>query len=371
MKVLVVGDFCPKERVAELFNKSEFGSVLNEICPLISRHDYTIVNFECPVATDNDAPIKKVGPNLSCSEKAIDALLYAGFNCVTLANNHFLDYGQDGVRHTLEGLEIRGLEHVGGGRNIEEASKILYRSIGEETLAIINVCEHEFSIASRDTAGSNPLNPIRQYYDIVEAKKRANYVILIVHGGHELFQLPSNRMVETYKFFIDSGADAVINHHQHCYSGFEIYKEKPIFYGLGNFCFDNKNHRDDIWNYGYMVSLDFSVSPIHYELYPYRQCGDYPSIELLPPSDMKENLDKLNQIISNHDLLDEEIDHYYQSCNTYFSDIFEPFFNKHYLIAKHLGYLPSLVGDKRKLSAIDHILCESHRDKLLWWLTKK
>lgn len=43
-------------------------------------------------------------------------------------------------------------------------------------------------------------------------------------------------MQEIYRFFVDIGADAVINHHQHCYSGYEVYKEKPIFYGLGNFC---------------------------------------------------------------------------------------------------------------------------------------
>jgi poly-gamma-glutamate synthesis protein (capsule biosynthesis protein) len=45
-------------------------------------------------------------------------------------------------------------------------------------------------------------------------------------------------MVETYRFFIEAGADAVVNHHQHCICGYEVYKGKPIFYGLGNFCFD-------------------------------------------------------------------------------------------------------------------------------------
>lgn len=52
-----------------------------------------------------------------------------------------------------------------------------------------------------------------------------------MHGGHEHYQLPSLRMQETYRFFIDAGADVVVNHHQHCFSGYEIYNNKYIFMG--------------------------------------------------------------------------------------------------------------------------------------------
>ena len=87
----------------------------------------------------------------------------------------------------------------------------------------------------------NPLLPIQQFYKIQEAKENADYVLVIVHGGIEHYQLPTSRMIETYRFFIDAGADAVVNHHQHCYSGYERYKSKPIIYGLGNLLFDNPN----------------------------------------------------------------------------------------------------------------------------------
>ena len=97
----------------------------------------------------------------------------------------------------------------------------MYKRKDGETLAIINCCEHEFSIADDDSAGANPLNPIQQYYKIKEARLNADYVLVIVHGGHEMYQLPSLRMVDTYRFFIDAGADAVVNHHQHCFSGYE------------------------------------------------------------------------------------------------------------------------------------------------------
>ena len=204
-------------------------------------------------------PIKRVSPNLSSSPKGIEAIKYAGFDIATLANNHILDFGDQGLMDTVNLCSQYNIDTVGVGKNLEDASKILYKRKDGETLAIINCCEHEFSIAGDDTAGANPLDPIQQYYKIKEAKQSADYVLVIVHGGHEMYQLPSLRMVDTYRFFIEGGADAVINHHQHCFSGYEFYKGKPIVYGLGNFCFDS-SYRNSIWNEGYLAAIDFQVA---------------------------------------------------------------------------------------------------------------
>ena len=70
-------------------------------------------------------------------------------------------------------------------------------------------------------------------------------------------------MMETYRFFIEVGADAVVNHHQHCFSGYEIYKNKPIFYGLGNFSFDGIGSGDR-WSSGYIVTLNFSGTEVEF-----------------------------------------------------------------------------------------------------------
>ncbi|MCS2815130.1 CapA family protein [Bacteroides ovatus] len=159
--------------------------------------------------------------------------------------------------------------------------RILYIESEGRKLAIINCCENEFSVATESTAGSNPLLPIQQFYKIQEAKENADYVLVIVHGGIEHYQLPTSRMIETYRFFIDAGADAVVNHHQHCYSGYERYKSKPIIYGLGNLLFDNPNCRNGIWNDGYMVELNFEAEEIEFSLHPYTQCNEEPTIRLM------------------------------------------------------------------------------------------
>lgn len=371
MRVLIAGDFCPKDRVASMLEKRDFASVLGDVKDIVSKADYSFVNFECPVVTGNAKPIEKLGPNLKCSEKGLEAIRWAGFNCVTLANNHFYDYGDKGVTETLDTCERLGIDYVGGGRNIKEAVHILNKNIGNQTLAIINCCEHEFSIATESTGGANPLNPVQQYYAIKEAKKEADRVLVIVHGGHEHFQLPSPRMVETYRFFIDAGADAVVNHHQHCYSGYEVYNGKPIFYGIGNFCFDNPQKHNGFWTEGYAITIDLTPENPSFILHPYIQCADDARVKLLPKNSFDNKIGELNNsIVSPNELLDK-VNQYYAEFTKSYSDFFEPFRNRFYISAKHRGWLPSFVKKRNTLLYRNHILCESHRDKLSYWLIHK
>lgn len=192
-------------------------------------------------------------------------------------------------------------------------------------MAVINCCEHEFSIANENSPGANPLNPIRQFYSITTARKKADFVLVVVHGGHELFQLPSLRMQETYQFFIDAGADAVVNHHQHCYSGYEIYKEKPIFYGIGNFGFDITPKRVyTSWNYGYLVELEFGIT-IKHKIYPYCQYSEKPTIELLDNHSFDNYLNELNSIITNDEKLYAKTSEYYLQCENFEHSLLEPY----------------------------------------------
>lgn len=370
MRIIIAGDFCPQNRVAELINKGDFQAVFGETKDILSKADYSIVNFECPVVTGDGKPIEKNGPNLCCTPKGVEAIKWAGFDCVTLANNHFLDYGKEGVKGTIEALDAQGVDYVGGGMNIDEASRVLIKEIAGQRLAIVNCCENEFSIATEKTAGSNPINPVHQYYAIKEARTKVDRVLVIVHGGHEHFQLPSSRMKETYRFFIDAGADAVVNHHQHCFSGYEVYQGKPIFYGLGNFCFDHSVKKEGTWTEGYAVSIEFSLDVPSFSIIPYRQCGETPEVKLLPENTYKERIDILNATIADPGALQSAVEAYYASCVDQYSSILEPIRNRFYLGAKRRGWLPSLISKKRKLIAANFIICEAHRDKLMHYLSK-
>lgn len=371
MKIIIAGDFCPQNRVTNLIENNDFQSVFGRIQDILSKADYSIVNLECPIVNCSEKPILKQGPNLQCSPKGIEAIKWAGFNCVTLANNHFYDYGYRGVICTLETCKQFGIDTVGGGVNIHDASNILFKRIGDSTLAIINCCEHEFSIASIKRGGSNPLNPVRQFYSIQQAKEMSDYVVVIVHGGHEHWQLPSPRMQETYRFFIDAGADAVVNHHQHCYSGYEVYNGKPIFYGLGNFCFDRKGNWGSKWHDGLLLLLSFEDDKVSYEIYPYHQCLEKPTVELLEMGAFDDKLSEINSIISDDKRLAEETGKYYETTEDKMSEVFEPCFSRYYLAGKRRGWFPSLISRKRKLLAENLICCESHRDKMIYYFEHK
>ncbi len=371
MRILIAGDFCPQNRVSQQIDKGDYEPVLGQVREVTARADYSIVNFECPVTKGGEQPIVKQGPNLQCSSKGIEAAKWAGFDCVTLANNHFRDYGDKGVKNTLEKCREARIDTVGGGADIKEASAILYKQIGDKTLAIINCCEHEFSIATDTHGGANPLNPVQQYYTIKEARGKADYVLVIVHGGHEHWQLPSPRMKETYSFFIDAGADAVVNHHQHCYSGYEMYREKPIFYGLGNFCFDRPGNWGEKWHDGLLLMLSFEKDQVSYEIIPFNQCTEKPSVEILEKGAYDIPIIELNTIIRDKKRLAEETERYYASAEDKMSEVFEPCNGRYYLAGKRRGWLPSLISKKRKLLAENFICCESHRDKMIYYLEHK
>ena len=375
MRVLVAGDYCPQNRVTEAFDKDDYASVLGEVKKMTSHADYSIVNLECPVFNGGAVPLKKSGPNLCCSEKGIDALKWGGFDCVTLANNHFCDYGEEGVKNTLKTCADASLEVVGGGLTLKSASAILYKKIRGVVLAIINCCEHEFSIASDTSCGSNPLNPIRQYYSIKEARNEADYVLIIVHGGNEHCPFPSLRMQETYRFFIDSGADAVINHHQHCVNGYEIYKGRPIFYGLGNFCFDNNLANKDSWYLGYMVVLEFkTLNDVDYSIIPYHQCDNVSLIRPLNEDD-KNNfvsyIEKLNSIIINPSLLNKEWENWVKTSGKWIMPMFEPWQTRITMALFNHGLLPSKLKGGRKRLLENIVNCESHLDRLRYLLNKE
>ena len=91
-------------------------------------------------------------------------------------------------------------------------------------IAILNFCENEWSIAEDDSPGANPMDIIDNTNHIREAKASHDKVIVIVHGGHEYYNLPSPRMQKQYRFYADQDADIVVGHNTHCISGSEMYK---------------------------------------------------------------------------------------------------------------------------------------------------
>lgn len=373
MKVLVAGDYAYGKRLKEILSKKNHGVLFDDVKDIIKSADIAIVNYENPVLLANKKykPILKKGPNLHSPVEAVDAISYAGFNVATLANNHIMDYGVDGCLDAIYALNKAGISTVGAGADLSAAGNVLYKRVNDRTLAIINCCEHEFSIASDDCAGANPLNPVRQFYSIQEARRSADYVMVIVHGGHEYFQFPSLRMQDTYRFFVDAGADVVINHHQHCFSGYEFYRGKPIVYGLGNFCFDS-SIRNSNWNQGYMAIVDFCDNKVSLEVVPYTQCNERPGVFLIDNrSSFDRRLSNINIVISDQSKLKNELISYYRSCNNSLALSYEPYSNRYLMKLRSLELIPSFISKNKWLTLLNLTECEAHRDKVLYMMRRR
>jgi len=367
IKILVTGDFCPLNRVEKLIEEGDYSAIFNDLLPMIKKSDLAITNLECPIAIEG-VKIKKTGPHLKASGKAIEALTFAGFNLVTLANNHIMDYGVAGLNSTIEACKNSGIDCVGVGSNLQEARTPFYYEINGIRLAIINFCENEWATTSGKTPGANPLNPVANYYDIKEAKGKAHHVIIIVHGGHEHYSLPSPRMQETYRFFIDAGASVVIGHHPHCFSGYEIYREAPIFYSLGNFTFDLDNKQRTSWNMGYAVQLEVVEEGLSFSLQPYSQGDSQPGIRLLKAPE-KEKIEKeismLNDILRNEISLKQEFDTFTLKNKVIFESFIEPFNFRPLSILYARNLIPSFLTTKKRNLLLNIVRCEAHRDLLI------
>ena len=115
VSVLIAGDICLQDRTAEM-PLDELCRVHDKIKHEIVKADYAIVNQECAVTEKGVVPIKKAGIALRNSTKVLDLIQYLGFNAVALANNHFADFGVNGVDYSLKQLQSRSIDYVGGER---------------------------------------------------------------------------------------------------------------------------------------------------------------------------------------------------------------------------------------------------------------
>jgi Bacterial capsule synthesis protein PGA_cap len=364
VSILFTGDYCPVNRIEELSDQNQYVSIFNDLLPIIQGADLSITNFEAP-ATHTTTSIEKSGPVLKVQPKALQILKNAGFGLVTLANNHIMDYGEAGIRDTLDSCKQYTLESVGAGRNNSEARRVYSTTIKNTRIAIVNVAENEFGTTHDEGYGAAPLDPVQNYYDIQRAKQSAEYVFVVVHGGHEMYSLPSPRMAATYRFFIDIGADAVIGHHTHCISGFEWHKGKPIFYSLGNFVFDDCAQRSGLWTEGMAVLVKITDAGLRCKILPFHQNNARVGVHLMKGNDVNgffSKIDRYNEIIQDDLQLRDHFNEYCHRVRGMYDLFLEPYSNKYMQGLRRRYLFPSLVSSSKLF--LNLMRCEAHRDIL-------
>lgn len=204
------------------------------IQPIIAGADSSFVNLECPF-TKHPPVVKKTYP-MHCEPRRLGYVVRAGFNLFSLANNHSMDAGVDGVRDTLATLrrlrrKNRPLWWAGTGETRAAARRgVRVKLPGKNvTLTLFAV-----SYTASPQVGS--------MYDPTLLRRVAraakdSVVLVSVHNGWEYYHVPRPSAVRRYRRLVDAGATLVIGHHPHVVQSVERYKKGLILYSLGNFSF--------------------------------------------------------------------------------------------------------------------------------------
>ena len=253
-------DFVPTESNRALFKNGDTSTLFGEkLGSVLKKAEYRIFNLEVPL-TDSFSPIDKQGPHLMAPTSTINGYKAAGVDLLTLANNHILDQGVQGLHTTTALLDKYGIAHVGVGEKLEDAQQPYIFDFAGKRVGVYACAEHEFSIATDETAGANPFDPLFSLDHVAQLKQQCDFVIVLYHGGKEHYRYPSPNLQKTCRRLVDKGADLVICQHSHCIGCEEKYASGTIVYGQGNFLFDHST--SEFWQTGLLIRLDdaFSIS---------------------------------------------------------------------------------------------------------------
>jgi len=366
LEIFISGDFCPIKNTKELSNDiSHPKEVLGQLHKVINESDISITNLEGPI-TKKENPINKTGSNFKISPKVTSFLSECGFDIVTLANNHIYDQGQKGIKDTFKNLETKNIDWMGAGKNLAEAQKPYYYEVNGIDLAFVNFADVEFSCANENHGGANPMDIIENFNQIKDAKEKADYVITIIHGGHEHYHYPSPETRKRYRFLAENGADVIVSHHPHCIVGYEVYKEVPIFYSLGNFLFppyDESKSYSESWFEGYSIILKLKENDLDFEIFSYEQCKtgelkiDYKAEE----SEIHNKIKKLSADLKNEELIHSKWNEYVENKKRFLG--YMNGFNRSMIdVLIKIGLLEKLLN-KNKLNMIKQFITSlAHRE---------
>jgi poly-gamma-glutamate synthesis protein (capsule biosynthesis protein) len=283
MKSLFFSDLSPSRDSKELFRNKEVDRLFTDVTSIMKDSEFTFVNLECALTESTDA-IKKFGPALSAPKETVEILKGLGVSLCGLSNNHTFDLGIKGIEDTLAALEEGGMPYTGFGKNYEDSRKDYIFEKNGERLAIIIVCEHEYSYALENRMGARPFDEFDTMEDIREARKTADRVIVLYHGGKEYSRYPSPRLMRVCHAMAKCGADLVICQHSHCIGCYEKFENCHILYGQGNFHFISKANEKEGWYTSLAVKYDTKSHEIGFV--PIRTVDD--GITLAKGEDAKE-----------------------------------------------------------------------------------
>lgn len=242
--VYAVGDIMLDRGVEYMIQtegEGDFKFPFLKIAQDLKKADILFGNLEGPIAESGI----KVGSIYSfrSNPETIEGLNYAGFNILSLANNHMLDYGREALEDTIQNLKDNQIDYVGAGLNEGEAFSMKIKEIKDVKIGFLAYTDLGFQSwrAKENEAGmawikQDDIDEIKR--NIKEQKEKVDALIVSLHSGDE-YQVDPNVFQERFaQACIEAGADVILEHHPHVVQRMERYNNGWVIYSLGNFVFD-------------------------------------------------------------------------------------------------------------------------------------
>ncbi|MDA0352553.1 MAG: CapA family protein [Chloroflexi bacterium] len=234
--IAAVGEIMLARDVTDQMASNGVLSPFERILPLFAGADLVIGNME-GTFTERGEPLEKEY-TFRTPPAFAEGIARAGFDAVSLANNHSYDFGTIGLLDTTDALDAAGVPHFGAGADERSAYAPLFFRVGSQTVALLG------SDAIGETRAALGAEPGVAWADdravsaVATAALEADYVVVMVHAGTEYSGTPTVEQARFARALIDAGADVVIGSHPHVLQPWERYGDGLILHSLGNFVFD-------------------------------------------------------------------------------------------------------------------------------------
>tara|TARA_Y100001958_G_C21247189_1_gene578238 strand:+ start:933 stop:2030 length:1098 start_codon:yes stop_codon:yes gene_type:complete len=348
----IFGDFyiSPKDKI------DDFASIQNEL----DKTKFNFINFEGPLFDkSNDNRISKTGPNLRQNKNSYRLLSKLNILNLCLSNNHILDYGEKGLKNSIDILTKNNFNLYGLANEENKSVKLCKKKIG-----IINVSEEEWQSHYSSLIQTDDI--IRTSNVILKNKKLNDFNILIYHGGLEHQKYPSNSLIKKLSFYMDLGVDLICVHHSHCMSGIKLINNKKIYFGLGNFYFSEFNQHSNI-GLGIKVSIkDNSLISDHFFVKNYNRKIKFINSSKREYDSLNKKFNSITEIINNKELLNIENNRIEKKLYQNYINYINPF----YFPNRFIKNLNNFIFKSKVMLLYNLIKNESHREMLISALKK-
>lgn len=214
--------------------------IWGDVLPLLKSTDINLINLEAAL-TLCETPVPKVF-NFKANSHYVQTLTEGSIHLANLANNHVLDYTEQGLLDTLQALDQASILHVGAGKNLTEARAPAILSKNGITIGVLGCTDNEPGwCAANAKAGIHyvkvgDVEAIKR--DILQLRANVDLVVLSMHWGPNMRETPAKSFIQFAHQLIELGVDIFHGHSAHIFQGIEIYKGKLILYDTGDFIDD-------------------------------------------------------------------------------------------------------------------------------------